>query len=60
MGSLDLCEWITTSARRQVRTPNIWAPSLQEESLPAKSTLNIETQERANLTGLLIEANIIT
>jgi hypothetical protein len=30
-------EWNTTSARRQVRTPNIWAPSLQEESLPAES-----------------------
>jgi hypothetical protein len=28
-------EWNTTSARRQVRAPDIWAPSLQEESLPA-------------------------
>jgi hypothetical protein len=53
-------EWIRTSARRQVRTPDIWAPSLQEESLPAESTLNTETQERVSLPGLLIEANIIT
>jgi hypothetical protein len=53
-------EWITTSTRRQVRTPDIWAPTLQEESLPAESTLNTETQERASLPGLLIEANIIT
>jgi hypothetical protein len=53
-------EWNTTSARRQVRTPDIWAPSLQEESLPAESTLTTETQERASLPDLLIEANIIT
>jgi hypothetical protein len=53
-------EWITTSARRQVRTPDIWAPSLQEESLPAESKLNTETHERSSLPGLLIEANIIT
>ena len=53
-------EWNTTSARRQVRTPDIWAPSLQEESLPAESTLTTETQERASLPGLLIEANRIT
>jgi hypothetical protein len=58
MGSKGLCEWITTSARRQVGTPDIWAPSLQEESLPAESILNTETQERASLLGLLIEANI--
>jgi hypothetical protein len=53
-------EWNTTSARREVRTPDIWAPSLQEESLPAESTLTTETQERSSLPGLLIEANIIT
>ena len=53
-------EWNTTSARRQVRTPDIWAPSLQEESLPAESTLTTETKDRASLPGLLIEANIIT
>jgi hypothetical protein len=52
-------EWNTTSARRQVRTPDIWAPSLQKESLPVESTLTTETKERANLLGLLIEANII-
>jgi hypothetical protein len=53
-------EWNTTSARRQVRTPDIWAPSLQEESLPAESALTTETQERASLPGPLIEANRIT
>jgi hypothetical protein len=36
-------EWITTSARRQVQTPDTWAHSLQVESLPAESTLNTET-----------------
>ena len=36
------------------------APSLQEESLPAESTLTTETQERAGLPGLLTEANKIT
>jgi hypothetical protein len=50
----------TTSARKQVQTPDIWAPSLQEESLPAESTLTTETKDRASLPGLLIEANIIT
>ena len=40
--------------------PDICAPSLQEESLPAESALTTETQERASLPGLLIEANIIT
>ena len=40
--------------------PDICAPSLQEENLPAESTLNTETQERPSLTGLLIEANINT
>jgi hypothetical protein len=53
-------EWNTTSARRQVRTPDIWAPFLQEESLPTESTLTTETKERSSLPGLLIEANIIT
>ena len=52
-------EWNTTSARRQVQTPDIWAPSLQEESLPEESTLTTETQERASLPGLLMEANRI-
>jgi hypothetical protein len=33
---------------------------LQEESLPTESTLNTETQEKASLPGLLIEANINT
>ena len=53
-------EWNTTSARRQVQTPDIWAPSLQEESLHAESTLTTETKERSSLPGLLIEANLIT
>jgi hypothetical protein len=53
-------EWYTISARRQVQTPDIWAPSMQEESLPAESILTIETKDRASLPGLLTEANIIT
>ena len=40
--------------------PDICAPSLQEESLPAESTLTTETKERASLPGLLIEATRIT
>jgi hypothetical protein len=52
-------DWNTTSARRQVRRPDIWAPSLQEESLPAETVLTTETQERASLSVLLIEANRI-
>jgi hypothetical protein len=40
--------------------PDICAPSLQEEGLPAESSLTTETQERASLPGLLIEANKIT
>jgi hypothetical protein len=40
--------------------PDICAPSLQEERVPAESTLSIETQERAILPGLLAEANRIT
>ena len=39
--------------------PDICAPSLQEESLPAESALTTETQERASLPGVLIEANRI-
>jgi hypothetical protein len=38
----------------------MWAPSLQEESLPAENTLTTETKERASLPGLLIEANRVT
>jgi hypothetical protein len=53
-------EWNTTSARRQVWTPDIWAHSLQEESLPTVSTLTTETKERSSLPGLLIEANLTT
>jgi hypothetical protein len=47
-------------ARRQVWTPDIYATSVQEESLPAESNLTTEIQERASLPGLLIEANRIT
>jgi hypothetical protein len=53
-------EWNTTFARRQIRTPDIWAPSLQEKSLPAENTLTTETKERSGLPGLLIEANRVT
>jgi len=51
---------LSSSARRQVQMPDICAPSLQEESLPAESALTTETQERASLPGLLVEANRIT
>ena len=39
--------------------PDISAPSLQEESLPAESTLTTETQEKSRLPGPLKEANRI-
>jgi hypothetical protein len=54
------CFGPSSSARRQVRTTDISAPSLKEESLPAESALTTETQERASLPGLLVEANRIT
>jgi hypothetical protein len=50
----------SSSARRQVQMPDIGAPSLQEECLPAESTLTTESQERASHPGLLIETNRIT
>jgi hypothetical protein len=53
-------EWNTTPARSPVRAPDIWVPSLQEESLPAENTLPTQTKERATLPGLLIEANRVT
>jgi hypothetical protein len=53
-------EWNTTSARSAVRTPDIWVPSLQEESLPVENTLPTETKESSTLPGLLIEANRVT
>jgi hypothetical protein len=53
-------EWNTTSSRRQVRTPDIWAPSLQVESLSAENTLTTETKERASIPGVLIEVNRVT
>jgi hypothetical protein len=40
--------------------PDICAPSLKEENLPADSALITETQERASLPGLLVENNRIT
>ena len=40
--------------------PDICAPSLQEESLPAESALTTGTQERVGLPGVLTEANRIT
>ena len=42
-------EWNTTSARSLARTPDIWVPALQEESLPAENTLPTETKESATL-----------
>ena len=53
-------KWNRTSAMRQVQTPDIWAPSIQVESLPAENTLTTEVKERASLPGLLIEANRVT
>jgi hypothetical protein len=49
----------SSSTRRQIPTTDICATSLQEKSLPAASALTTETQERANLPGLLVEANKI-
>jgi hypothetical protein len=49
----------SSSARRQDRTPDICAASLKEESLPAEIALITETQERASLSGLLVENNRI-
>jgi hypothetical protein len=40
--------------------PDICVSSLQVEILPEESALTTETQERASLLGLLIEANRIT
>jgi hypothetical protein len=39
--------------------PDLCASSLQEESLPAESTLTTETQERVGLPGVLTEDNRI-
>jgi hypothetical protein len=55
-----LCFRPSSSARRLVQTTDICAPSLQEESLPAESALTTETQKRASLPGLLVEAKRIT
>ena len=54
------CFGPSSSAKRQVRMSDISTPSLQEESLPAESTLTTETQERTRRPGLLTEANRIT
>jgi hypothetical protein len=40
--------------------PDICAPTLKEESLPAESVLTTETQERASITCLLVENKSIT
>jgi hypothetical protein len=53
-------EWNTTPSRSPVQTPDIWVPSLQEESVPAENTLPTQTKERATLPDLLIEANRVT
>jgi hypothetical protein len=49
-----------TFSQKQVQMPDICATSLQEESLPAESTLTTENKERARLPGLLTEGNRIT
>jgi hypothetical protein len=50
----------SSSARRQSWAPDLCAPSLQEDSLPAESALTTGTQERVGLPGVLTEANRIT
>jgi hypothetical protein len=50
----------SSSAKRQVWTPDICTPPLKEERLPAESTLTTETRERSRIPGLLTEANRIT
>ena len=50
----------SSSARRQSWAPDLCAPSLPEESLPAESALTTGTQERVGLPGVLTEANRIT
>jgi hypothetical protein len=50
----------SSSARKQIRAPDLCAPSLSEERWPAESTLTTETQERVGLPRVLTEANRIT
>jgi hypothetical protein len=49
----------STSTRRYSWMPDLCAPPLQEESLPAESALTTETQQRVWLPGLPTEANRI-
>jgi hypothetical protein len=53
------CFRCSSSATRQVWTPEHYVPSPQEESLPTECTLTTETQERVGIPGLLTEANRI-
>jgi hypothetical protein len=50
----------SSSARRQSWAQDLFALSLPEESLPAKSALTTRTQERVGFPGVLTEANRIT
>ena len=50
----------SSSARRWIRAPDFYAPSLQEESLPTESALTTGTQEKVGLPGVLTEANKTT
>ena len=50
----------SSSARKQSWAPDLCAPSLPEESLPAESALTTGTKERVGLPGVLTKANRIT
>jgi hypothetical protein len=50
----------SSSTRWQIWAPDLCAPSLKQESLPAETALTTGTQERVGLPGVLTEANRIT
>jgi hypothetical protein len=58
--SLPTGRVLTSELRRWIRAPDCWTPALQEERLPAESTLTTGTQVRVGLSGVLTEANRIT
>jgi hypothetical protein len=50
----------SSSARRLIRAPDLFARSLLEKSLSAESALTTGTQDRVDLPGVLTETNRIT
>jgi hypothetical protein len=50
----------SSSARKWIWAPDLCAPSLTEESLPAESALTTGTQERVGIPGVLTKTNRIT